>query len=165
MLQLDDALVRELHAAGFEIAVETNGTRPVPTGIDWLTVSPKQGPVIAEGSISGSEQLMKKLKTAEAVKLLLFEGPILFRRQPVCKKNVFLQSPIVYGKQPSRRSESTLRTQRHIRGPRRRGRGSRIPLDRSHVELHLAAGVYLPLWCRRLNRGRLGLGFGRLSAQ
>jgi hypothetical protein len=41
----------------------------------WLTVSPKQGPVIAEGSISGSEQLMKKLKTAEEVKLMLFEGP------------------------------------------------------------------------------------------
>jgi hypothetical protein len=30
----------------------------------WLTVSPEQGPVIAEGSITGSEQLMKQLKTA-----------------------------------------------------------------------------------------------------
>ena len=41
----------------------------------WLTVSPELGPVIAEGSITGSEQLMKKLKTAEAVKLTLSEGP------------------------------------------------------------------------------------------
>jgi 7-carboxy-7-deazaguanine synthase len=41
LLQLDDALVAALHAAGFEVAVETNGTRPAPRGIDWLTVSPK----------------------------------------------------------------------------------------------------------------------------
>lgn len=41
----------------------------------WLTVNPEQGPIIAEGSISGSEQLMKKLKSADAVKLMLFEGP------------------------------------------------------------------------------------------
>jgi len=43
LLQLDDALVAELHRAGFEIAVETNGSLPVPDGLDWLTVSPKAG--------------------------------------------------------------------------------------------------------------------------
>ena len=43
LLQLDTALVRELHARGFEIAVETNGTRPAPPGIDWICVSPKAG--------------------------------------------------------------------------------------------------------------------------
>ncbi|MFL5338651.1 MAG: 7-carboxy-7-deazaguanine synthase [Gemmataceae bacterium] len=43
LLQLDAALMSELRAGGFEIAVETNGTRPVPEGIDWLTVSPKAG--------------------------------------------------------------------------------------------------------------------------
>jgi 7-carboxy-7-deazaguanine synthase (Cx14CxxC type) len=41
LLQLDESLVAELHACGFEIAVETNGTRPAPAGIDWLCVSPK----------------------------------------------------------------------------------------------------------------------------
>jgi 7-carboxy-7-deazaguanine synthase (Cx14CxxC type) len=41
LLQLDDAAVAALHAAGFEIAVETNGTRPAPDGIDWICVSPK----------------------------------------------------------------------------------------------------------------------------
>lgn len=41
-LQVDDALVRALHDAGFTIAVETNGTRLLPEGIDWVTVSPKQ---------------------------------------------------------------------------------------------------------------------------
>jgi 7-carboxy-7-deazaguanine synthase (Cx14CxxC type) len=41
LLQLDQALVDELHAAGFEIAIETNGTRLPPEGIDWICVSPK----------------------------------------------------------------------------------------------------------------------------
>jgi organic radical activating enzyme len=39
----DGHLLAELHAAGFEVAVETNGTLPVPDGVDWLTVSPKAG--------------------------------------------------------------------------------------------------------------------------
>jgi 7-carboxy-7-deazaguanine synthase (Cx14CxxC type) len=43
LLQLDSALVAALHAAGFLIAVETNGTLPPPEGIDWLCVSPKAG--------------------------------------------------------------------------------------------------------------------------
>ncbi len=41
LLQLDAALVDALHAQGFEIAVETNGTLAAPEGIDWLCVSPK----------------------------------------------------------------------------------------------------------------------------
>lgn len=41
-LQVDDTLVAALHEAGFYIAVETNGTRLLPEGIDWVTVSPKQ---------------------------------------------------------------------------------------------------------------------------
>ncbi|ARJ66673.1 7-carboxy-7-deazaguanine synthase [Magnetospirillum sp. ME-1] len=42
-LQLDTALVRALHARGFEIAIETNGTVELPDGIDWVCVSPKAG--------------------------------------------------------------------------------------------------------------------------
>lgn len=41
LLQVDDALVRALHARGFEIGVETNGTQPAPAGLDWICVSPK----------------------------------------------------------------------------------------------------------------------------
>jgi 7-carboxy-7-deazaguanine synthase (Cx14CxxC type) len=41
LLQLDDALCAALHAKGFEIAVETNGTRAAPAGVDWICVSPK----------------------------------------------------------------------------------------------------------------------------
>lgn len=41
LLQIDDALVAALHDAGFEIAIETNGTLEPPAGIDWICVSPK----------------------------------------------------------------------------------------------------------------------------
>lgn len=48
-LQLTAELVEACHWAGFEVAVESNGTRRPPTGVDWLTVSPKAGaPVIVE---------------------------------------------------------------------------------------------------------------------
>jgi 7-carboxy-7-deazaguanine synthase (Cx14CxxC type) len=43
LLQLDEALIAAFHDAGLEIAVETNGTLPVPAGIDWVCVSPKAG--------------------------------------------------------------------------------------------------------------------------
>ncbi len=43
LLQLDADLISELHARGFEVAVETNGTRPAPPGLDWICVSPKDG--------------------------------------------------------------------------------------------------------------------------
>ena len=47
LLQLDPALIDAFHAAGFEVAVETNGTIPAPTGLDWICVSPKgAAPVI-----------------------------------------------------------------------------------------------------------------------
>lgn len=41
LLQLDSPLIDALHAFGFEIAIETNGTLPVPAGVDWICVSPK----------------------------------------------------------------------------------------------------------------------------
>jgi 7-carboxy-7-deazaguanine synthase (Cx14CxxC type) len=43
LLQLDPALIAAVHARGFEIAVETNGTQAAADGIDWLCVSPKAG--------------------------------------------------------------------------------------------------------------------------
>jgi 7-carboxy-7-deazaguanine synthase (Cx14CxxC type) len=47
LLQLDEALVGSLHRRGFEIAIETNGTRLPPDGIDWVCVSPKAGADLA----------------------------------------------------------------------------------------------------------------------
>ncbi|OYZ99315.1 MAG: 7-carboxy-7-deazaguanine synthase [Rhizobiales bacterium 17-65-6] len=43
LLQVDADLVAAVHARGFEIAIETNGTRLPPDGIDWICVSPKAG--------------------------------------------------------------------------------------------------------------------------
>jgi 7-carboxy-7-deazaguanine synthase (Cx14CxxC type) len=43
LLQVDAALVEALHARGFQVAVETNGTQPAPAGLDWICVSPKAG--------------------------------------------------------------------------------------------------------------------------
>jgi len=43
LLQLDEPLVTALHHRGFEVAVETNGTRLPPAGVDWVCVSPKAG--------------------------------------------------------------------------------------------------------------------------
>lgn len=43
VLQLNAALIDAVHSHGFEIAVETNGTLPVPAGVDWICVSPKFG--------------------------------------------------------------------------------------------------------------------------
>ena len=43
LLQVDAALTEALHAVGFTIAVESNGTVAVPPGIDWLCISPKAG--------------------------------------------------------------------------------------------------------------------------
>ncbi|NEV65234.1 7-carboxy-7-deazaguanine synthase [Thiorhodococcus minor] len=43
LLQLDTPLIAALHARGFAVAVETNGTQPAPPGLDWICVSPKAG--------------------------------------------------------------------------------------------------------------------------
>jgi hypothetical protein len=43
----------------------------------WLTVSPEAGPVLAEGSISGPEQLMRRVGKARKVKLALGDGPVV----------------------------------------------------------------------------------------
>ncbi|MQA18327.1 7-carboxy-7-deazaguanine synthase [Rugamonas rivuli] len=52
LLQLDAALIEAMHAVGFTIAIETNGTLPVPEGVDWICVSPKMGSqlVVSKGS-------------------------------------------------------------------------------------------------------------------
>ncbi len=48
LLQLDEKLIDELHARGFEVAVETNGTRPAPYSLDWVCVSPKAGAALVQ---------------------------------------------------------------------------------------------------------------------
>ena len=48
LLQVDAALIDALHASGFEIAVESNGTIAAPPGIDWVCVSPKAGSTVVQ---------------------------------------------------------------------------------------------------------------------
>ncbi|MDE4912881.1 7-carboxy-7-deazaguanine synthase [Methylobacterium sp. 092160098-2] len=50
LLQLDTPLIEAVHAAGFEIAIETNGTLPAPPGIDWICVSPKGSNALVQTS-------------------------------------------------------------------------------------------------------------------
>jgi 7-carboxy-7-deazaguanine synthase (Cx14CxxC type) len=50
LLQMDSNLIDALHARGFEIAVETNGTIAAPAGLDWICVSPKAGAGLVQRS-------------------------------------------------------------------------------------------------------------------
>lgn len=70
LLQLDAPLVDAVHAQGFEVAVETNGTKLPPPGIDWLCVSPKAGAALA---IRKGDELKLIYPQAEA-EPEMFEG-------------------------------------------------------------------------------------------
>ena len=50
LLQIDDALISAIHAAGFSMAIETNGTKAAPDAIDWICVSPKAGAPLIQTS-------------------------------------------------------------------------------------------------------------------
>ena len=49
-LQLDAALIDALHGAGFEVAIESNGTIPAPAEVDWICISPKAGTEVVQRS-------------------------------------------------------------------------------------------------------------------
>ena len=55
-LQVDEAFIDLLHQHGFEVAMESNGTRPAPQNLDWLTVSPKS--LLPDPSRSASGRLL-----------------------------------------------------------------------------------------------------------
>ena len=78
MLQVDAALIDALHDIGFEIAIETNGTLPVPPSIDWICVSPKAGTDIEQRT--GHELKLvypQKALLPEAVEGLAFQHRFL----------------------------------------------------------------------------------------
>ena len=86
LLQLDEPLLDAMHDAGFEVAIETNGTLPVPSGVDWICVSPKMGSQLVVKK--GDElkvvipQLGQDLKAYEALEfthhyLQAMDGPLL----------------------------------------------------------------------------------------
>ena len=79
-LQVDKPLVDALHKAGFYICIETNGTHPLPEGIDWITCSPKETS-LQHSAVSGQAPLA--LKRVNEVKVV-FTGtydPEVWRSQ------------------------------------------------------------------------------------
>lgn len=62
-LQLDGAAVDALHAAGFEVGIETNGTLALPPGLDWVCVSPKGAAALA---VTAGDELKLVFPQAEA---------------------------------------------------------------------------------------------------
>ena len=70
LLQLDAPLIDALHARGFEIALETNGTLPAPSGVDWICVSPKADAEVVQ--TSGQE--LKLVYPQPGVDPARFEG-------------------------------------------------------------------------------------------
>ena len=58
-LQVDKPLIDALHAAGFYICIETNGTRSLPDGIDWITCSPKEQTLKQSQTTSNGLKLTK----------------------------------------------------------------------------------------------------------
>ena len=92
-LQLTQSLVDKLHEAGFFIQVETNGTMPLPDGIDWVTCSPKADPlqtypqggrlsyvdelkVLYKGEGDDPEHFLKSLPQRESRRGLLYLQPL-----------------------------------------------------------------------------------------
>ena len=69
-LQVDKPLLDALHAAGFYICIETNGTRPLPEGIDWITCSPKVERLDARLGHSGEVPTKLALKRVNEVKVV-----------------------------------------------------------------------------------------------
>jgi 7-carboxy-7-deazaguanine synthase len=100
LLQLDTALIDSMHECGFQIAIETNGTLPVPAGVDWICVSPKigSGLVVRKGNELKVviPQLGQTLEHYEALEFDHFfvqpmDGPALEKNTrlaiDVCKRN------------------------------------------------------------------------------
>ena len=66
-LQVDKNLIEALHAAGFYICIETNGTRTLPDGIDWITCSPKSSSIQKSEIRSQTSLALKKVNEVKVV--------------------------------------------------------------------------------------------------
>lgn len=82
-LQVDAELIDRLHAAGYRLAVETNGSVELPTGLDWITVSPK----VAEHAV--------RQRTAHEVKYVRGHGQAV--PKTVVQAEHYLLSPAFEG--------------------------------------------------------------------
>ena len=69
-LQVDEAFVDLLHEHGYEVAMESNGTRPAPRNLDWLTVSPK---VLGGETLSGERSEVRGERLPDELKVIFDE--------------------------------------------------------------------------------------------
>ena len=93
-LQINQDFIGGLHNIGFEVAIETNGTLPIPSNIDWVTVSPKSNSVL-------------KVESGDELKLVFPQEGVDPRKiQNLPFKNFFLQ--------PLDGEERTINTQKTL---------------------------------------------------
>ncbi|MCR5364120.1 MAG: 7-carboxy-7-deazaguanine synthase QueE [Bacteroidales bacterium] len=85
-LQLDQALVDRLHEEGYTIHIETNGTKPLPSGIDWITCSPKQDWLPGAAPVIEKANELKMVYTGQNVeKWLEFKADHYFLQPCSCQ--------------------------------------------------------------------------------
>ncbi len=109
-LWIDADFIRLLHqATGKKIAIETNGTNPLPEGIDWVTVSPKTG--IAE--MIGNPEI--KVQRADEIKVVDVGQELDGYFDLPCRgeKTLMYLQPC-YVSDPKTRESNTLRTVRRV---------------------------------------------------
>lgn len=82
-LHVDEVLIRALKSTGKRIAIETNGTRPLPSGIDWITLSPK-------GAFAGGDNLPCVLDHCDELKVV-YTGQDLSQYDHIHATHRFLQ--------------------------------------------------------------------------
>ena len=116
-LQVDAHLVDQFHQHGYEVAMESNGTRPAPPNIDWLTVSPKTSGERQE--VRGLRQEARGERTADELKIVFDENtdPEAFlpplRSQPSTLRSAQSDASLAKNPQPSTliSQHSTLNSQ------------------------------------------------------
>ena len=94
-LQVDAAFVDLLHEHGYEVAMESNGTRPAPRNLDWLTVSPK---VLGGETFSGERSEVRGERLPDELKVIFDEhtDPEAYLPSPVTRH----PSPITHHPSP-----------------------------------------------------------------
>lgn len=100
-LQVDEAFVDLLHQHGFEVAMESNGTRPAPKNLDWLTVSPKIAGGMGERRYGGTDSQPSDACTAripDEIKIIFDEDtdPTSYFALPYLRTPSLLNSPMLY---------------------------------------------------------------------
>ncbi|MDE6342764.1 MAG: 7-carboxy-7-deazaguanine synthase QueE [Muribaculaceae bacterium] len=109
-LRIDRDFIRLLHqATGKKIAIETNGTVPLPEGIDWITVSPK----IGIDDMKGNPEV--RVERADEIKVVDIGQPLeAYFDLPCRKENTLMYLQPCYVKDKEQRRSNTMRTVRRV---------------------------------------------------